>query len=217
MEFILSSMKHTFGMFVLCAVIGAAVTGCNPSHDGTTKNNSTSTVTGSPTRAAAAASSTGIAAAAAPPGAAVTASPTGASARPTTGPATAPSSSAPAADVGVVADCASAEPHTLSREPSSIVLTCADAGIRIEGLTWVTWTDSAAAGHGTLWENQCVPSCAEGKFAKYPVAVALFAVRSSADGPWFSRLKLTWAGNRPPNQTPDTWTLMPPGSGPMPL
>jgi hypothetical protein len=167
-------------------------------------------VTGSPTRAT------------------ITASPDGAAARPTTGPATkpttvpttgpatAPSSSAPAADVGVVADCASAEPHTLSREPSSIVLTCADAGIRIEGLTWVDWADSAA-GHGTLWENQCVPSCAEGKFAKYPVAVALFAVRSSADGPWFSRLKLTWAGNRPPNQTPDTWTLMPPGSGPMPL
>jgi hypothetical protein len=120
------------------------------------------------------------------------------------------------ADVGVVADCASAEPHALSREPSSIVLTCADAGLRIEGLTWTEWTDSAA-GHGTLWENQCVPNCAEGKFAKYPVAVALSAVRSSADGPWFSLLKLTWEGDRPPGHVPDTWTLMPPGSGPRPL
>ena len=121
------------------------------------------------------------------------------------------------ADVGIVAGCASAEPHTLSREPSSIVLTCADEGLRIEGLAWADWTASAAEGHGTLWENQCVPNCAEGNFAKYPVAVALSAVRSSADGPWFSRLKLTWEGNRPPNQTPDTWTLTPPGSGPMPL
>jgi hypothetical protein len=121
------------------------------------------------------------------------------------------------ADVGVVADCASAEPHPLSTEPSSIVLACADAGIRIEGLTWAAWTASAATGHGTLWENQCVPSCAAGKFAKYPVAVTLSAVKSSAEGPWFSRLRVTWGRNRPTNQTPDTFTLLPPGSPPMPV
>ena len=211
MEFVLSGMKHTFGMLVLCVTIGAAVAGCHSSPGGTTKNNSTPTVTASPTGPAVAVSPTGTAVTAAPTGAA-TGSATGLATRP----ATAPNSAAAVADVGVVADCASAEPHALSREPSSIVLTCADAGLRIEGLTWTEWTASAA-GHGTLWENQCVPNCADGQFAKYPVAVALSAVRSSADGPWFSRLKLTWEGDRPPNQTPDTWTLMPPGSGPMPL
>jgi hypothetical protein len=116
----------------------------------------------------------------------------------------------------VVADCASAEPFPLSTEPSSIVLTCADDGVRIEGLTWADWTATAAEGHGTLWENQCVPNCAAGKFAKYPVAVTLFAVLPSSKGPWFSRLTLTWGRNRPPNQTPDTFTLEAPGSPPMP-
>jgi hypothetical protein len=198
-----------FGKLALCTALGAAIAGCHAGQDGSAAaSDATPTAAASPVSQAASAVVQAVSPAvqAVSPARSAVASP-----------ASAPNTAAAVADVGVVADCASAEPHTLSREPSSIVLTCADAGIRIEGLTWVTWTDSAAAGHGTLWENQCVPSCAEGKFAKYPVAVALFAVRSSADGPWFSRLKLTWAGNRPPNQTPDTWTLMPPGSGPMPL
>jgi hypothetical protein len=97
------------------------------------------------------------------------------------------------------------------------VLACADAGIRIEGLTWANWTASTASGHGTLLENECVPNCASGKFAKYPVAVTLSAVKSSADGPWFSHLALVWEVKRPPNQTPDSYTLTPPGSGPTPL
>jgi hypothetical protein len=116
--------------------------------------------------------------------------------------------------VGVVADCASAEPFRLSTQPPSIVLACADDGIRVEGLTWADWTASGATGHGTLLENQCVPSCAAGKFAKYPVAVRLSVVKSSAEGPWFSRLTVTWERTRPPNQTPGTFTLESPGSPP---
>jgi hypothetical protein len=95
------------------------------------------------------------------------------------------------------------------------VLACADDGVRVEGLTWSAWTATAAAGHGTLLENQCVPNCAEGKFAKYPVAVTLSGVMPSAEGPWFRRLTVTWERDRPPNQTPDTFTLESPGSPPM--
>jgi hypothetical protein len=128
----------------------------------------------------------------------------------------APGPSTAAAGVGVVADCAAAEPFPLSTEPSSIVLACADDGIRVEGLSWAAWTASGATGQGTLLENGCVPSCAEGKFAKFPVAVRLSGVTSSAEGPWFSRLTVTWESTRPPNQTPDTFTLESPGSPPMP-
>ncbi len=116
----------------------------------------------------------------------------------------------------MVADCAGAEPFPLSTEPSSIVLACADDGVRIEGLSWAGWTATTARGHGTLWENQCVPDCAEGKFARYPVAVTLFAVKPSSEGPWFSRLTLTWERGRPPNQTPGTFALEAPGSPPKP-
>jgi len=45
----------------------------------------------------------------------------------------------------------------------------------------------------------------------YPVDVTLSAVRASAKGQWFSELTVSWQGSRPPNQTPDTFTLMPPG------
>jgi len=127
-----------------------------------------------------------------------------------------PTTAAPAAglaDVYVVADCAAAAPYSVSREPLSITLACADAGIGVQDMLWLSWTPTAATGSGLLWEKLCVPDCATGKIGYYPVGVTLSAVRSSAKGLWFSELRVSWQGSRPPNQTPDTFTLMPPGSG----
>jgi hypothetical protein len=131
---------------------------------------------------------------------AVTASPVAAG-------ATASPTSTGASRPGVIANCT----NPLSSEPSSIMLTCADAGVGVQDLTWTSWTASSAAGQGLLWENTCVPDCAEANLAHYPVGVTLSAVKASAKGPWFSRLTITWEGSRPHNQTPDTFTLMPPG------
>jgi hypothetical protein len=114
------------------------------------------------------------------------------------------------ADVYVVADCAAAAPYPLSREPVSITLACADAGIGVQDMLWTSWTTRAATGTGLLWEKLCVPDCASGKMGYYPVDVTLSAVRASAKGQWFSELTVSWQGSRPPNQTPDTFTLMPP-------
>ena len=116
------------------------------------------------------------------------------------------------ADVYVVANCAAA-PYSLSREPLSITLACADAGIGVRDMLWMSWTPTTATGSGLLWEKLCVPDCATGKIGYYPVDVTLSAVRSSAKGHWFSELRVSWQGNRPPNQTPDAFTLMPPVSG----
>ena len=128
---------------------------------------------------------------------------------------TAPAAGAPTlaglADVYVVADCAAAAPYSLSREPWSITLACADAGIGVQDMTWATWTATAATGSGLLWEKLCVPDCATGKIGYYPVDVTLSAVRASAKGQWFSELTVSWQGSRPPNQTPDAFPLMPPG------
>ena len=112
---------------------------------------------------------------------------------------------------GVVADCASADPDSLSSGPSSITLACADDGIGVQDLTWTNWTASAAAGYGMLWEKLCVPDCASGEVGYYPVDVTLSGVKASARGPWFSLLTITWEGSRPPGQTPDRFTLTPPG------
>ena len=118
--------------------------------------------------------------------------------------------------VGVVANCDDAEPHPLSRRPSSIVLACADAGIGVQDLTWTGWKPASATGRGVFWENECVPtaSCGSAQFSRYPVTVTLSAVKASTDGPWFSRLTVTWEAGRPANQTPDSFTLTPPGSTP---
>jgi hypothetical protein len=52
--------------------------------------------------------------------------------------------------------------------PSSLIVTCADAGIRLGDLHWTSWTPKLASGYGTFWENDCKPNCAEGHFHSYP-------------------------------------------------
>ena len=212
MGFVLSGMRYTFGRLALGLAVGAAVAGCHSGGNGTAAATSTAVATGSATRAAAGAGFPTAPNPTASAGAATATATTAAGS-----PAATAGAPAPAASVGVVANCASAEPFPLSTKPSSIVLACADDGVRVEDLTWADWTATAARGQGTLLENQCVPNCADGKFAKYPVTVALFGVEPSSRGPWFSRLTLTWGRDRPPNQTPSTFTLEAPGSPPRPI
>jgi hypothetical protein len=109
---------------------------------------------------------------------------------------------------GVVADCLRT-PHQLSIQPAGITLACADNGLGVENMTWTSWTTSAATGMGTLWEKLCKPNCAVGQIGTYPVAVTLSAVKASSQGPWFSRLTVTWEANRPPSETPYSF-LTPP-------
>ncbi|HEY6315273.1 MAG TPA: hypothetical protein VIY52_31330 [Streptosporangiaceae bacterium] len=145
------------------------------------------------------------------------ANPTTAAPSPVTTPppsATSPASPAPSATLpvpGVVADCIRA-PQQLSIRPAVITLACADDGLGVENMTWTSWTTSAAAGKGTLWEKLCKPDCADGQIGTYPVAVTLSAVKTSSQGRWFSRLTVTWEATRPPNQTPDSFLTPPPGS-----
>lgn len=185
-----SDVKHAFSALALCAALAAAIAGCQDSQSSSAGAPSSATATAAtPSQSA---SPTGTAAPAA-----VAATPT----------ATA------LAGVGVVSACDDAPPHPLSREPSVIILACADAGIGVQDLTWTSWTASSATGQGVLWENECVPtaSCGANKFSRYPVAVTLSVVKASAAGPWFSQLKVTWKDGRPPNQTPDTFILQGPG------
>jgi len=88
------------------------------------------------------------------------------------------------------------------------VLTCADAGLGLQGLTWTRWGASAATGQGTVWEHVCTPSCAaSGTYAYYPVAVALSRVKSSAREKWFSQLTVSWLAKPPPGPVPAAFPL----------
>ena len=51
--------------------------------------------------------------------------------------------------------------------PSTFIITCADAGMGVQGLRWTSWTPKLASGYGTFWENDCTPSCVEGHIHHY--------------------------------------------------
>jgi hypothetical protein len=54
--------------------------------------------------------------------------------------------------------------------PTSVVITCADSGLYIEGITWRNWGGTTASASGTLKWNDCTPSCAGGQWHSKPIA-----------------------------------------------
>jgi len=84
----------------------------------------------------------------------------------------------------VVVDCGA--PPTSS--PTSLVLTCADAGVTLTDLSWKGWGMPVATGHGVLNVNGCVPDCASGVTTSYKdVTVALGDLR---DGRYYTKLSV---------------------------
>jgi hypothetical protein len=83
----------------------------------------------------------------------------------------------------------------------------------LTGLHWTSWR-SAAFGHGTLKVNDCTPTCAQGKFIKYPVLTVLWRARpwpQHAGRAYFSRLTWIFTGKRPArhDRAAQTFTLPP--------
>jgi hypothetical protein len=112
---------------------------------------------------------------------------------------------------GVVADCLT-EPdsYPTSIKPTSIVLACADDGIRVEDVSWTSWMATTANGAGTIWENDCTPSCADGTFHYYPASITLSGVKSSIEGPVFSQLVANYEGQRPNGMATEQFSLFAP-------
>jgi hypothetical protein len=82
----------------------------------------------------------------------------------------------------------SCEGKALTRA-TDYVLTCADAGMSLEGLTWSSWTATQASGTGQLRQNDCTPSCAGGTFHYSPVKV--IASEPVGSPPYFQQLDIT--------------------------
>ena len=87
-------------------------------------------------------------------------------------------------------------------QPSSYVITCADAGIVLEGLHWTTWSSHFASSYGTFSENDCKPNCASGRFHDYSVIVTAWggkSVKGHVSERAYAELTLTFPGSsRPP-------------------
>ena len=112
----------------------------------------------------------------------------------------------------MLADCTSPPPLSLSVEPPSIVVACADNGMGAEDLSWTSWTATTASATGEFWENDCTPYCAEGTIKLYPASIALSGVQSSGDGPAFTVMTATYSGAEPNGHPTDTFGLeVPPG------
>ena len=56
-------------------------------------------------------------------------------------------------------------------KPSTVILTCADAGVSVNGITWTGWGNPFAAGKGVASVNDCKPYCAAGHFHKYRIVL----------------------------------------------
>jgi hypothetical protein len=90
---------------------------------------------------------------------------------------------------------------------------CAPSQEFMSGLRWVSWK-SVAFGSGVLKVNNCIPTCAQGKFVSYPILTVLWAAKPwphHAGRDYFSRLTWIFTGKRP-GRAPVTQTFTLPAS-----
>ena len=84
-------------------------------------------------------------------------------------------------------------------KPSTYDNGCMASQEFVSGLSWTSWK-SVAFGSGTLKVNNCNPSCAMGKYVKFPILVVLWRAKPwphHAGRQYFSRLTWIFTGKRP--------------------
>ncbi|RCS93540.1 hypothetical protein CIK69_01565 [Brachybacterium alimentarium] len=96
-------------------------------------------------------------------------------------------------------------------EPTSYILTCADAGMGLDALQWSDWGSEHATARGILRTLTCDPSCAEGGTAEYSVEVVATDARAEGPVTGYETLEVTYSGT-PPEWAPsgtDTFDITP--------
>jgi len=98
--------------------------------------------------------------------------------------------------------------------PAGYDIGCMPSSELVTGLKWTSW-HSVAFGSGVLKVNDCTPTCAQGKYIKYPILTVLWRAAPWPKHPgqeYFSRLTWIFTSNRPGHvPTAQTFTL--PSSG----
>jgi hypothetical protein len=103
----------------------------------------------------------------------------------------------------VVFDCQ----HQPQERPASFILSCENDEEYFTGLSWATWTPALASATGVEQENDCVPSCAQGKHRSYRVLIVFWRgepVTRHEGEKYFTRMTVLYPGARP--SAADTWT-----------
>jgi hypothetical protein len=57
--------------------------------------------------------------------------------------------------------------------PRQFMIACGDGNTFLKKVSWSNWGARRAHGKGALWENDCIPNCAEGNFFHEPATVTL--------------------------------------------
>jgi hypothetical protein len=103
-------------------------------------------------------------------------------------------------------------------KPRRVIITCADENFRVRGITWSSWTTTAARGRGTALVNDCKPNCASGTFKSYPVRLRAFRPRETGGcvpNSLFTRLGWRFPKGKPAGfDREGTARLVCPASGP---
>src|SRR5579875_1668943 len=71
-------------------------------------------------------------------------------------------------------------------KPASYVLACADANAYFSSVHWLSWGRASATATATLVQNTCAPTCAAGKFIRYPAKLSLSKPKMTKLGLLFS-------------------------------
>jgi hypothetical protein len=80
-------------------------------------------------------------------------------------------------------------------------------------LRWTSWR-SAAFGNGVLKVDDCIPTCAQGTYIRYPVLTVLWRPAPWPGHPgraYFSRLTMIFTGTRPAHGPAAVTLTLPPG------
>ncbi len=82
--------------------------------------------------------------------------------------------------------------------PPNVILTCADAGVSVSGITWTGWGNSFAAGRGIASVNDCKPFCAAGHYKKYKIVLIADGSQRCPNGQKaYARITEAWIGPSP--------------------
>jgi hypothetical protein len=92
--------------------------------------------------------------------------------------------------------------------PKLLTLTCGDANMGLEGMSWSSFGAATAQGRGTFVANTCEPNCAAGKDVSYLVKVkATGAITCKHGLRVYGRLALDFTGRAPGPGVPRSWKL----------
>jgi hypothetical protein len=93
-------------------------------------------------------------------------------------------------------------------KPKEIVVTCADANVAVQKISWKRWGLNSAVGTGTLSWNTCLPTdCASGTVQTYPVRVTLSRLASGPNVTAFTKMTLAFPKGGPASANTASYLL----------